>query len=82
MVLGKKEKKLTDLKGEDVGLFIRAFDNEYLPDKSYYNYSPTGDVIGKVKTKAGLDSKIAWGSTGEIGKGSKCYSKRIKRKHF
>ena len=61
-------KKITDLKGEDVGLFIRAFDNEYLPDKSYYNYSPTGDVIGKVKTKAGLDSKIAWGSTGEIGK--------------
>lgn len=61
-------KKITDLKGDDVGLFIRAFDNEYLPDKSYYNYSPTGDVIGKVKTKAGLNSKIAWGSTGEIGK--------------
>ena len=61
-------KKIQQLDGTDVGLFIRAFDWEYLGDRSYYNYSPTGDVIGKVKTKLGLDSKIAWGSTGEIAK--------------
>jgi hypothetical protein len=64
-IRGKKFGELDDLLQK--ATWLRTFD-EANNDRGYQIASPEGDFIGKALTKKGAESKVAWGSNGEIAK--------------
>lgn len=73
-----KGKSLSDLIAEgatfvEQAMWIRTYDQTY-NSPSYRIVSPEGDYLQYAKTKAGNNSRVAWGSFGEIAKGIKALS--------
>jgi hypothetical protein len=60
-------KPFEELNAKQKAVYIRLRDETY-GDRSYLEYSPSGDALGKVTTGKGNDAKAAWGSFNEISK--------------
>jgi hypothetical protein len=60
-------KPFEELNAKQKAVYIRLRDETY-GDRSYLEYSPSGDALGNVTTGKGNDAKAAWGSFNEISK--------------